>query len=107
MVPEEKSIHMATEAIRGAKKINPKLILDLFYEHIYVELRQHIMDKNVDAINEYGRRKIQGQFNEIMPAITIFDKYWPTFSPQTQDAIWKYMKVLCILCERIKGITPP
>jgi hypothetical protein len=100
-VPEEKSIKMATEAIKGAKKINPRLILDLFYEHIYKDLKVHILERNLDAINTYGRIKIQGQFNEIMPAIAIFDKHWASLSTGTQDAIWKYMKVLCVLCERI------
>ena len=104
-IPEEKSIQMAAEAIRGAKKINPKLILDLFYEHIYTDLHKAIDAKDVTAINASGRMKIQGQFNEIMPAITIFDKHWPTLSPSTQEAIWKYLKVLCVLCERLKGGT--
>jgi len=101
-VPEEKSIKMATEAIKGAKKINPRLILDLFYEHIYKDLKVHILERNLDAINTYGRIKIQGQFNEIMPAIAIFDKHWHSLSTGTQDAIWRYMKVLCVLCERIR-----
>lgn len=101
-IPEEKSIKMATEAIKGAKKINPRLILDLFYEHIYIDLKQHILDRNLNEMILYGRQKIAGQFNEIMPAITIFDTHWPTLSVGTQDAVWKYLKVLCILCERIK-----
>ena len=58
--------------------------------------------RNVDMINAYGRTKIQNQFNEIMPAITIFDKHWPSLSTGSQDAIWKYMKVLVVLCERLK-----
>jgi hypothetical protein len=102
-IPEEKSIKMATEAIKGAKKINPRLILDLFYEHIYKDLKQHILDRNLNEMVLYGRQKIAGQFNEIMPAITIFDTHWPTLSVATQDAIWKYLKVLCVLCERIKA----
>jgi len=105
-VPEEKSIKMAAEAIKGAKKINPALILDLFYEHIYKDLHIAIDLRNVDMINAYGRVKIQSQFNEIMPAITIFDTHWPSLSSGSQDAIWKYLKVLCVLCERIKGIAP-
>ncbi len=103
-IPEEKSIQMATEAIKGAKKINPKLILDLFFEHIYIDLHDAIDRKDVDAINVYGRAKISGQFNEIMPAITIFDKHWVTLSPTTQESVWKYLKVLCVLCERLKGV---
>ena len=105
-IPEEKSIRGAAEAIKGAKKINPALILDLFYEHIYKDLHVAIDLKNVDMINAYGRVKIQTQFNEIMPAIMIFDRHWPSLSTGSQEAIWKYLKVLCVLCERLKGISP-
>ena len=107
VIPEEKDIKMATEAIKGAKKINPRLILDLFYEHIYIDLNDAINGRDQPFIVEYGRKKIATQFNEIMPAITLFDRHWPTLSVSTQDAIWKYLKVLCVLCERLKGITPP
>ena len=100
-IPEEKDIKMALEAIKGAKKINPRLILELFHEHIYKDLKLAILDTNKQEIINYGRKKIEGQFNEILPAITIFDKHWDTLTPSTQDAIWKYLKVLCILCERI------
>jgi len=100
-IPEEKDIKMALEAIKGAKKINPRLILELFHEHIYMDLNQAIRDNNKEEIIKYGRKKIEGQFNEIMPAITLFDKHWDTLSLTTQEAIWKYLKVLCILCERI------
>ena len=103
VIPEEKDIKMATEAIKGAKKINPRLILDLFYEHIYIDLNDAITARDQPFIVEYGKKKIATQFNEIMPAITLFDKHWPSLSVSTQDAIWKYLKVLCVLCEKVKA----
>ncbi len=102
--PEEKEIRMATEAISGAKKINPRLVLDMFYDHIYVEFHRAIADKQVDRIVALGRQKIASQFNEVMPAITLFDKHWATLGQPNRDAIWKYLTVLCVLCERAKNI---
>ena len=103
VIPEEKDLKMATEAIKGARKINPRLILDLFYEHIYIDMKDAVDRRDQPYIVEYGRRKIATQFNEIMPAITLFDKHWPSLSVSTQDAIWKYLKVLCVLCEKAKA----
>jgi hypothetical protein len=102
--PEEKEIKMAYEAISGAKKINPRLLLDLFYEHIYCEFAGAIINEDIQAIIEGGRRKIENQFNEIMPAITLFDKHWATMNETNQTAILKYLKVLCALCKSVKGI---
>ena len=39
---EERDIRLALEAIEGAKKINPKLILDMFYEYVYKNLNEAI-----------------------------------------------------------------
>lgn len=102
--PEEREIRMATEAISSAKKINPRLVLDLFYNHLYVDFHPYIANKDVEGMIIQGRKKVMEQFNEIMPAITIFDKHWPTLSDSNRESIWKYLKVLCILCERASGI---
>ena len=104
-IPEEKDVKMALEAVKGAKKINPRLIYNLFYEHLYVPLKGFIEKRDVAAIVAYGKAKISSQYNEIMPAITIFDKHWVTLSVSTQEAIWQYLKVLCVLCEKISEQT--
>jgi len=101
--PEERDIKMSLEAIRGAKLINPKLILDLFYEHVFKDLNEAIKDKNADALIEYAKAKIANQFNEMSPALAIFDKHWGTMTSDNQDVIWKYLQVLCVLCERARA----
>ena len=104
-IPEEKDVKMALEAVKGAKKINPRLIYNLFYEHMYVPLKDIIERRDVAAIVAYGKIKANTQYNEIMPAITLFDKHWTTLSHSTQEAIWQYLKVLCVLCEKITAQT--
>ena len=101
--PEEKDIKMATEAIRGAKKINPRLILDLFVEHVYNDLAQAIVQRDINFIRETAQRKLASQFNEMMSALAIFDKHWDSMGTSNQEVIWKYLKVLCVLCEKARG----
>ena len=98
--PEEKDIKMATEAIKGAKKINPRLILDLFTEHVYNDLSPAILKRDIVQIRQIAQQKISTQFNEMISALAIFDKHWDTMGTNSQEAIWKYLKVLCILCEK-------
>lgn len=100
--PEEREIRVAKEAIEGAKKINPRLLLDLFNEHIYRELSQAIYDKDVDVILTVGKQKIDKQFNEISPALNIFNKHWDTMGEENQNAIWQYLTVLCRLSEKAR-----
>ena len=98
--PEEKDIRAALEGLQFARKANPRLILDLFYEHVAKDLREAILTEDAQKIVEVGRIKIATQFNEIMPALAIFDKHWPTLSDANRDSIWKYLKVLVALCDK-------
>ena len=105
--PEERDIKLSLEAIRGAKLINPKLILDLFYEHVYKDLNDIIKNKDAETMVSYARKKIMTQFNEMSPALTIFDKHWHAMTNDNQDVIWKYLQVLCVLCERARAAKIP
>ena len=101
--PEEKDIKMATEAIKGAKKINPRLILDLFVDHVYTELASAVASRDVVHVRQVAQQKISTQFNEMISALAIFDKHWDSMGVNNQEVIWKYLKVLCILCEKAKS----
>jgi hypothetical protein len=101
--PEERDIKLALEALQGAKKINPKLILDLFYEHVYHELHEAIANEDDSIVIPYAKSKISNQFNEMSAALIIFDKHWVTMNDSNQKAIWNYLKVLCALCKKAKN----
>jgi hypothetical protein len=94
---------MALEAIEGAKKINPKLILDLFYEYVHKDLSEAIGREDEVVVIDFAKSKINAQFNEMSPALLIFDKHWPTMADPNRKAIWNYLKVLCILCEKARA----
>ena len=100
--PEEKSISMALEAIKAAKKSNPKLVLDMFHNYIYVPANDMIMNRKDDELIVLAQKTMATRFNELMPALMIFDKYWPTMSQTNRDVIWQYLEVLCKLCEKAK-----
>lgn len=98
--PEEKDIKMATEGLRGVKKINPRLMLDLFVDHVYKDCSTAIYEKNVTVIQQVAQAKIASQFNEMLSALSLFNKHWYTLSPKNQDIIWQYLQVLCKLAEK-------
>ena len=101
--PEERDIKMATEAITGAKKINPRLILDLFTEHVYIELASSITTRNIVHIRQIAQKKLSTQFNEMLSALAIFDKHWDTMGSANQEVIWRYLKVLSVLSEKARA----
>jgi hypothetical protein len=101
-IPEEKSISMALEAIKAAKRSNPKLVLDMFYEYLYVPAHDMISTRDAEKLKDLAKSVLSTRFNELLPALMIFDKYWPTFSENNKVAIWEYLEVLCKLCEKAR-----
>ena len=101
--PEERDIKMALEAIQGAKKINPRLLLDMFVEYVTKPLRDPILAEDEEKVILFAKATIQTQYNDMSPALMIFDKHWPTMSDGNRDAIWKHLKVLVLLSERAKA----
>jgi len=101
--PEEKSISMGLEAIKAAKKSNPKLVLDMFYEYLYKPANDLIMARKDEELILLARSIMSTRFNELMPALMIFDKYWPTMSNTNREVIWQYLEVLCKLCEKARA----
>jgi len=99
--PEERDIKMGLEAIKGAKKINPRLVLDMFVEYIKKPLETFILAEDEDKIISYARQIISEKFNEISPAIMIFDKYWGSMSEKNQRAVWNHLKVLVLLADKV------
>jgi hypothetical protein len=102
--PEEREIKMALEAITGLKKINPKMLLELFYDYAYKPIGEAILREDEEVVIQYAKSTIQVQFNEMSVALMIFDKHWATMSDSNRQAIWKYLKVLITLCEKAKGM---
>jgi hypothetical protein len=101
--PEEKSISMGLEGIKAAKRSNPKLVLDMFHTYIFVPANDLIMNRKDDELIRLAKNTMESRFNELMPALMIFDKYWPGMTQSNRDVIWQYLEVLCKLCEKARA----
>ena len=101
--PEERDIKMALEALNGAKKINPRLILDLFIENVSKPLHDDILAENDTAVISYAKAVISTTYNDMLSALMIFDKHWPDMSDANRKAIWNYLKVLVLLSDKARG----
>jgi hypothetical protein len=66
-----------------------------------------VRDDIFPEVPTIAKAKIAGQFNEMSPALLIFDKHWTTMTEANQKAIWKYLRVLCLLCEKARSGNGP
>lgn len=103
--PESRELKMGIEAIEHARKINPRLILDMFVIYIYSDMRESINNKDIVSFRQKIELKLQTKNNEILSSIGVFQRQWDTLSHTNKESIWKYLKVLCILCEKAGALS--
>ena len=104
--PEEKDIKMATESVKAAKKVNPRLLLTLFMEYVYKPCSKAIYERNIHFIRRQMQETISTQFNDMLVFLALFDKHWETMGENNQNTIWQYLKVLCLLSEKATAANP-
>jgi hypothetical protein len=101
--PEERDIKSALEIIKFAKASSPRIAMELYYENVFKGVNEAVKNEDAEYIIQYANKMIETQFNEISPALTIFNKHWHTMSDSNKKSIWNYLKVLNILVERYKA----
>jgi hypothetical protein len=100
--PEERDIKSALEMVKFARASTPKIVLELYYENVYKAVNEAVKNEDAEYIIQYASKLIETQFNEISPALSIFNKHWYTMSDSNKKSIWNYLKVLNTLVERYK-----
>ena len=99
--PEEKDLMTATNALRLMKQANPRLIHKVFMEEIHNEFAPYILAENEEYILRRAHEIINSQYADINYALWIFDKHWSAMSVANKSHVWKYIKSLIILAERV------
>jgi len=102
--PEETSLKTALEALRGLKRMNPKLLHTGFMEYIYPGFHEAVKSEDETTLISKARAMLDGEHRDYAFAYVIFDRYWSTMSENNKKAIWKYCKVLVILAEKAAGL---
>jgi hypothetical protein len=100
--PEEKDLKTAVPALKLLAKANPRMIHTVFKDVVYTEFSQHILDENEEYVLKRSKEIMETKFSDVAYAFLIFDRHWSTMTETNKQHIWKYMKTLILLCDRVK-----
>ncbi len=101
---EETDLKRAVDALKGLKKINPKLIHTSFMEYVYPDFHGPVMLEDEDSLIANAKSALSGEFKDYAFAYVIFDRHWSTMSDANKKTIWNWCKVLVVLAEKAAGI---
>jgi hypothetical protein len=99
--PEERDISTAAQALKLMKQANPRLIHTFFMEHVHKEFAQHILNEDEEYVLSRAHDILNAQYAEINYAFWIFDKHWSTMTETNKSHVWKYLKSIILLAERV------
>jgi len=101
--PEETSLKTALDALKGLKRMNPKLLHTGFMDYIYPGFHAAVKAEDETTLIAKARDMLDGDHKDYAFAYVIFDKHWSTMAEPNKKAIWNWCKVLVILAERAVG----
>ena len=99
--PEERDIQVAAQALRLLKQANPRLMHKVFMENVHAKYARYILAEDEEYIIAHAREVLNSQYAEINYAFWIFDKHWSTMTETNKQHVWKYIKSLILLAERV------
>jgi hypothetical protein len=100
--PEETDLKTAAPALKLLSKANPRMIHTIFKDVVYTEFSQHILDENEEYVLKRSKEIMETKYSDVAYAFLIFDRHWSTMTETNKQHIWKYMKTLILLCDRVK-----
>lgn len=116
LYPEDKYFRQAESLLDLGIKTNPRLVHGLFVEHI-MKFKDEILEENDDFFLEYcqdkkKREELMKQGEDVMKQYnvkadvmdTIMERcslYWNQLEEDQKKNIWKYLKVLIVLSQRV------
>ena len=98
--PEEKDIASATYALKLLKKTNPRLIHTGFTKALTDDMKARILDEDEDAVIAKAKELLKTK-HAMTTAFWIFDKHWATMSETNRQHVWRYIKSMIVLAERV------
>jgi len=99
--PDEKDILMAFQALKLMKQANPRMIHTIFMDVVYKEFSQRILDEDEEYLLKRAHEILNAEYKEINYAFWIFDKHWGTMTETNKQHVWKYVKSLILLAQRV------
>lgn len=95
-------IRAKKDIILGAWKINPKLVVQQFYDAV-LPYKDHVKEKNEDFfVKDFDVK--ENVANQDFLHVLDFKKIWQEdLSDKSKESFWKYIQVLFVLSRRICG----
>jgi len=103
--PEETSLKTALEALKGLKRMNPKLLHTGFMEYVYPGFHAAVKTEDEATLISKARDMLDGEHKDYAFAYVIFDKHWTSMAEPNKKAIWNWCKVLVVLAERAAALS--
>ena len=109
--PDDTQILTAANALCKLRKANPKLIIKVFYQHIYKLYSEQIMNNNISYFiekdyTEYLTNPHVGFTKEILDKINSIKHPISKMSENEKMKVIKYLQNLCKLCELYNSTNP-
>jgi hypothetical protein len=99
--PNDEDMKLYELGLKAVRFVSPKKVCEEFYQAVTVPYASYIQVKDERYFMEHDFNEVK---DEVPDGIRILNKtlgYWKSLSDDDKEAVWKYLRVLCVLSKKI------
>ena len=99
--PADEDMKLYELGLKGVRYLAPRKVCEEFYQAVTVPYYSYIQVKDERYFMEHDFNEVK---DEVPDGIRILNKtlnYWKSLSDTDKEAVWKYLRVLCVLSKKI------
>jgi hypothetical protein len=97
--PDDPDLHMYKAALSAAIMVEETILIEKFHEKVVVLYGDEILKKNISFFLSNPLHN-GNEDSHIINFINNMKEYYQSTLPENQEIIWKYCKVLVLLCTK-------
>lgn len=99
--PEDDDMQLYKFGLKGMRIASPKTVCQEYYQGVTIPYYDKISSKDEKFFMEHDFTEVK---NDVPDGVRILNKtlnYWKELSSEDKEAVWKYLKVLCVLSKKV------
>jgi hypothetical protein len=99
--PEDTDMQLYQFGLKGLRLASPTMVCKEFYDAVTIPYYEKIQSRDEQFFMEHDFTEVKQDVPDGMRILTKTLNYWKSLGDDDKEAVWKYLKVLCVLSKKV------
>lgn len=99
--PEDDDMRLYQLGLKGLRFASPNMVCQEFHQAVTVPYYEKINARDEQFFMEHDFTEVKEDVQDGIRILTKTLNYWKSMNDNDKEAVWKYLKVLCVLSKKV------